>query len=199
MNKEEFIRELREGLNGIPEAEREESIRFYSEMIDDMTEEGISEEEAISRIGSAGDIADQIRREYPKSPIKEKKEGKSKGMSPIAIVLLILGFPVWFPLIMAAISVLLSVYVVIWAVLISLWSVFASLVGASLGILISGLILMILGSLSGGAFAIGAGVFCAGLSIVLFFGCTAASVGVIMLTAKITRGIIRCFKREARA
>ena len=73
MNKEEFIRELREGLNGIPEAEKEESIRFYSEMIDDMTEEGLSEEEAVARIGSAGDIAEQIRREYPKTSAEEKK------------------------------------------------------------------------------------------------------------------------------
>ena len=35
MNKEEFLNELKKGLSGIPENDRNERVTFYSEMIDD--------------------------------------------------------------------------------------------------------------------------------------------------------------------
>ena len=39
MNKQEFLAELRKRLSGLPQADIEERIVFYSEMIDDRTEE----------------------------------------------------------------------------------------------------------------------------------------------------------------
>ena len=47
MNKEEFLSELRTKLSGLPQEDIEERISFYSEMIDDRMEDGISEEEAV--------------------------------------------------------------------------------------------------------------------------------------------------------
>ena len=46
MNKQEFLNQLRSGLNGLPHEEIEERVMFYSEMIDDRVEEGLSEEDA---------------------------------------------------------------------------------------------------------------------------------------------------------
>ena len=43
MNKQEFIALLRKGLSGLPQKELEERLTFYSEMIDDRIEEGLTE------------------------------------------------------------------------------------------------------------------------------------------------------------
>ena len=47
MTKFEFLEELRNGLNGLPKNEIEERISFYSEIIDDYIEDGLSEEHAV--------------------------------------------------------------------------------------------------------------------------------------------------------
>ena len=48
MNKQEFLVQLRNALSGLPKDDIEERIEFYSEMIEDRIEEGLSEEEAIA-------------------------------------------------------------------------------------------------------------------------------------------------------
>ena len=45
MNKQEFITSLYNRLSGLPQNDIENSIEFYSEMIDDRIEEGLTEEE----------------------------------------------------------------------------------------------------------------------------------------------------------
>ena len=55
MNKQEFVERLRKGLSGLPQDDIEERLTFYSEMIDDRMEEGLSEEEAVGEIGSVDD------------------------------------------------------------------------------------------------------------------------------------------------
>ena len=44
MNKQEFLAKLQTNLSGLPEKEVQDSLGFYSEMIDDRMEEGLSEE-----------------------------------------------------------------------------------------------------------------------------------------------------------
>ena len=56
MNKQEFLMRLREGLSGLLQNEIEERLTFYSEMIDDRIEEGLSEEQAIGEIGDIDEI-----------------------------------------------------------------------------------------------------------------------------------------------
>ena len=48
MGKDAFLAQLRKGLAGLPQKDIEERLTFYSEMIDDRMEEGLSEEEVIS-------------------------------------------------------------------------------------------------------------------------------------------------------
>ena len=52
MNKKRFLSELRRGLSGLPQAEVEERLSFYSDMIDDRIEDGCSEAAAVAEIGS---------------------------------------------------------------------------------------------------------------------------------------------------
>lgn len=58
--KEQFLNELRSRLKGLPKNEIDERISFYAEMIDDGIEEGLSEEEAVKRIGTVDSVVSQI-------------------------------------------------------------------------------------------------------------------------------------------
>lgn len=49
MSKQEFLEQLRRGLSGLPREDIEERLKFYSEMLEDRMEEGLSEEEAKQR------------------------------------------------------------------------------------------------------------------------------------------------------
>ena len=60
MNKKEFLAQLRKGLSGLPREDIEDRLAFYSEMIEDRMEEGFSEKEAVSAIGSVDEIVSQI-------------------------------------------------------------------------------------------------------------------------------------------
>ena len=42
MTKNEFLEQLRRGLSGLPMEDIDERLNFYSEMIDDRIEEGLS-------------------------------------------------------------------------------------------------------------------------------------------------------------
>ena len=120
MNKQEFLIRLREGLSGFPQDDMEERLIFYSEMIDDRKEEGLSEEEAIREIGSVDSIISQIIEDIPlKKLVKEKIKGP-KRWKPWEIVLLALGSPIWFSLIIVILAVLLSFYIAVWSVMIFL-------------------------------------------------------------------------------
>lgn len=48
MLKEEFLAQLRGGLAGLPQEDLEERLAFYSELLDDRMEEGLSEAEAVA-------------------------------------------------------------------------------------------------------------------------------------------------------
>ena len=55
------------------------------------------------------------------------------------IVLLALGSPVWFSLLVSAVAVILSLYASLWSVIISLWAVFGSLIGCGVGGILAGI------------------------------------------------------------
>lgn len=69
MNKKEFLAALRAGLAGLPEADLQHWLDFYSEIIDDRMEEGMTEAEAVADVGPVHDIVVQILSEAPKRPM----------------------------------------------------------------------------------------------------------------------------------
>ena len=113
MTKKEFLSQLRKKLRKLSMAESRERIGFYSEIIDDKIEEGLSEEAAVAETGSVDDIAAQIIDDIPDSPEKEKIK---KDVSAWQIVLLIVGSPVWFP-------ILISIFAVVWSIVITFWAI----------------------------------------------------------------------------
>ena len=198
MNKSEFLAELRSRLVGLPQNEIEERISFYSEMIDDRVEEGAAEQDAVAEIGSIDEIVAQILEDVPlwnivKEKIKKKNKKKRRSLKAWEIVLIVLGFPVWLPLLIAAFAVILSLYVVLWSVIISLWAVFVSLAACGLAGLVAGVGYAILVKPIDGILLVAAGFVCAGLSIFVFLGCKAATKGTVKLAKKIALGIKNLF------
>ena len=189
MNKQEFLDALRARLFGLPTQEIEERLAFYSEIIDDKIEEGLSEEEAVEQIGSVEEIAEQSIAEGPLAKMVKEKIRKKRRMKAWEITLLIAGFPLWFSLLAVAFSVALALYVSIWSIVASLWAVFGALCGVALGGVAGGIVFLCVGKAVGGLACIGAGLVCAGLSIFAFFGCRAVTLGIVWLTRKAFLGV----------
>ena len=196
MSKQEFLQQLRNGLNGLPKEEIEERITFYSEMIDDRMEDGLSEEDAVAQIGPVDEIVSQIVGDIPLTKyIKEKITPKRK-LSTWEIVLLVLGSPIWLSLLVALASAVFLVYMALWAVVISLWAVFGAFVACGFSGVIAGIGYIIGGHGLSGIVVIGAGFICAGLSIFLLYGCKAATNGIITILKKFLLWIKRRFIKK---
>ena len=180
MTKLEFILALKDKLSHLPQNEVAERLNFYCEIIEDRVEEGLSEQEAVEAVGSVEDIAAQIASEIPlRAPATRKKRQPAW-----VIVLLALGCPVWLSLLFAAVAVALSLYAAAWSVIVSLWATFAALVGSSVGVLGGGLVLAFSANSVVGMAMIGAGIVLAGLSVLFFVLCKAATDGAALLTKK---------------
>lgn len=185
MSKQEFLEQLRKGLYGLPQDEIEERLTFYSEMIDDRIEEGISEADAVSGIGSVNSIVSQIVAEVPLTKLVKEKITPKKKLKIWEIVLLVLGSPIWLSLLIAVFAVVLALYVSLWSLLISLWCIFGSFVVCALGGIVAGVGFAFCGNVPAGIALMGTGFACAGLSVFAFFGCKAATKGTLSLTRKI--------------
>jgi len=196
MKKREFLARLRVRLSDLPRRDVEERLSFYSEMIDDRMEEGLSEEEAVGRMGDPKEIAAQIIADTPLTKLVKEKVRSSRRVKAWEIVLIVLGFPLWLPLLAAALAVLLAVYVVLWSVVIALWAVEVALWASVVGAVGGGVILALTGRKFEAAIALGAALVCAGLSIFLFFGCKAVTKGLIYLSKNIILVIKRSFVRK---
>lgn len=199
MSKREFLAQLRNGLSGLPQDDIEERLTFYSEMIEDQMEEGLSEEEAVSAIGSVDEIVAQVVAEIPLAKIAKEKMKPKRRLSAGEIVLLALGAPIWLSLGIAAFAVTLSLYISLWAVIISLWAVFASFAACSIGGVMACVIFAVGGNGTSGLAMLAAGLVCAGLSIFMFYGCKAVTDGTLILTKKIVIWIKNCFIKKETA
>ncbi len=199
MNKQQFLSELRARLQGLPEKEVAERMNFYSEIIDDKIEEGLSEEKAVSEIGSVEDISAQILSDIPLSKIAKEKIKPKRRLKAWEIVLLAVGSPIWLSLAVTAVAVILSLYAVLWSLVAVLWVVACAVAGCACGGVIGGAVLAFTPNALSGIALVGAGMACAGVSIFLFFGSNAATEGVIVLTKKIALGIKRSFVKKEEA
>lgn len=196
MTKLNFILSLSEKLSALPKAELEERLNFYTEMIEDRMEEGLTEEEAVAAVGDIDEIAAQIVEEYPLGKLaagKLKNRGKMKWWE---ITLLAVGSPVWVPLLIAGLAVVFSLYVCLWALVISAWAVGASFLGAGFGGVVSGVALIATGDVYQGLLLIAGGLVCAGLAVFAFYGCKAATRGALWLTKQSGAWLKRCFVKK---
>ena len=191
MTKQEFLSQLRDGLKGLPEQDIDERISFYSEMIDDRIDEGKSEQEAINEIGSVEHIVEEIAQETPLVTLVKERITPKRKMKAWEIVLLVVGFPLWFPLVLTAAILALVFYLLIWVFVIVVYAVELSLVVCAIG----GIIIFF-AYLFGGEFnliPLAASIMSSGGAILLFFGCVGATKGTLKLSKKIITKIKKAF------
>lgn len=195
MRKQEFLDQLRKGLSGLPQSDIEERLSFYSEMIDDRIEEGLSEEEAVLAVGSVEEITSQIIADTPIAKLAKERVKGNRQLKTWEIILIVLGSPIWLSLGIAAVAVIFSIYIALWSVIISLWAVFVSFIACSIGCLAAGIVVACTGNVLPGIAVLAAGLICAGLSVFAFYGCKAATRGFLLLSRKTAVWIKNCFMK----
>ena len=196
MTKTEFTSELRRRLSGLPNEDIQGSLDFYTEMIDDRMEAGTPEEDAVASLGSPSVVAEDILLNLPLSKfskvIKTKCVKKSKWRA-WEIVLLVLGSPIWLSLGIAAVTIVLSVYLLLWAVMAMLWTMDVSLGALSLGCMVSGIVSASGGMLPQALLYLGTVFLCAGLAVAGFVGCLKLTTMFAKVSALILRWIKSLF------
>lgn len=191
MKKQEFLNELRRQLRGLPQDEIESRVSFYEEMINDMMDEGKSEEEAIIEIGSVDSVVSDIAKDTPfKTVIKERYKPK-RSLTALEIVLLVLGFPLWFPLLVTFFAFCLVGYILEWVLVIVTYAVEAALIAAAIAGIASFFVYLSNGNPA--IWMLGAALLALGASFLFIFVCIGATKVSIKLSKAIATGIKKSF------
>ena len=175
MLKQEFLAQLRSGLEAASIEDIDECIEFYDEMISDRIESGMNEESAVAQMESIDSIISNYKAEKPVAKLimdkvqKSHDEAKGKGKGALWIVLAIIGFPIWLPILLVVLALLLTLYILLWCIVIAVFCVLIT-IGA---VAIAGLFIFIM-MFTGivpwplGVFSLGAGLFLGGLAVLLW-------------------------------
>ena len=173
MNKQEYLASLRAALACLPESEIEESVAFYTEMIDDRVADGLTEEEATAQLDDPKAAARAIIADLPVVPravVRTKQKNRA-----LYWTLVILGSPLWLTLLLAAGALVLAGLLTIWCLILGLWLLAAGLLaGGPLGIGVC-LWALAVGQPAYGVFELGSGLLCFGLGLFCLHGAVAAS------------------------
>lgn len=195
MDKYDFLLALEARLEGLPEADRQASLDFYSEMLDDLVEGGMTETEAVASLGSPEAIAEEILLEMP-LPKLVKAKMKKRRLSGLEITLLAVGFPIWLPIGIALLAVVFAIYISLWAVVVSLYAANVAMAACAPTGIAAAVVLFASGKPTAALLLLGAGLALAGLSILWFLLCNLTAKGMWKLGRLTLRGIKACFIRK---
>ena len=215
VNKMQFLRAVREKTVHLPPSEVNRLLEYYNEMIDEAVEEGLSEEEAVDRLGTWEEICAQIEEfrtsepqpieaikeepaKEPKNPIPEKKPKKRISLPMWAVVLLILTSPVWGAIVLslsiAVFAVIVSLVVIGGALVISLFAVVRSLAVVGVVGIPAAVVLFFTGSIATGLLSLGGGLVCGGFAILGWFLFLAFAKFFALSVKNLFCGICRLFR-----
>ena len=174
MNKSEFLAELTNRLEHLPDQEIGKLISYYEESIDDRIEDGMTEEVSIKSLGSLDDIVTNIENEIPITSmvkdkvIKEIEKSRSKG---VLLALTIIGSPLWLPLLLTAVCVVISLVLAGWVIYAGGVVSYVSLaIIAVTGVGIGFIRIFTIGFTTGIAY-MGVGILSAGMMMLLLYPC----------------------------
>lgn len=193
MRKNEFLACLEDRLKGLPEADIRASVDYYSEIIDDLIEDGTDEETAVGLLGSVVDIASQIMMDTSLPKLVKAKVKPKRSLRAWEIILLILGAPLWIPLIAACVVIALAVYIVLWSVVVVFYAADLCLAAGALIGVAGTVLLLVIGEPIVAFMLFGAGLACAGLSIFAFFGCGKTVKGMLFVSKSFIKWIKSLF------
>ena len=188
MTKNAYLSELADRLRQLPQSEIDKSIAYYSEIIDDRMEEGCSEEEAVNGLEAPVTAAERILQDAPLGMLVRERIRPKQAVSGWIIALLVIGFPVWFPLLLAAAGIVFAMYVVVWSLVFAFFASTFAVGTASLAVLITAFVRA--GEGAGLIFALlGVGLLGIGCFILMGLATWMAASGVVRLTAALIRSL----------
>ena len=164
MTKSEFLEQLETKLQSLGVDERRKTLQYYSEMIDDRIEDGISEDEATESLGTVEAIMAEIETDTAVNGTVTEKQRTNK----LWIVLSIAGFPIWLPLSIAAAAIVIALIACILAVMICVAVIPPCLIISAAAGLIKGAIVCFTGYPVFGFALIGLSISAIGLFIMSF-------------------------------
>lgn len=188
MRKEEYLNRIRDLLQGLPSEDLEPSLAFYAESIEDRMEDGMSEEEAVASMESPEEAARAIQMELPLPKLVKARVRDRRRMGPMEIILLVLGFPLWFPLLLTAAVLALTFYLLVWVLVLVLGVVVLSLAVSALACAVASIVVFSKAGLKGLLLVLGAGFVLAGLAILLSLLLPPACRGAVKLGKAMLRG-----------
>lgn len=174
MNKYEYVKFIRNELADLPIGFCEKELQYY---IDYFENSHIDDSTDVTNIfGNPKDVANIIRNKFNTNPNLSNNTNnnnytfhqRNKDTSLILIILLVLSFPIWFPIGIAAIAV-------IFALLISLFAVVAAIGISLFAIILVGIFLIpisftiITESIPSFLFLLGCGLICFGVGALLLW------------------------------
>jgi uncharacterized membrane protein len=117
----------------------------------------------VAQPGPVDEIVAQVMSEIPLTPLVVKKMQPQPTANAGKIPLVILTFPLWFPLMITALSLIFSLYVVLWAIVIALFAVDLALFCAAVFLFLSVIPLVMAKNVALIGMVIGGGFLCLGL------------------------------------
>jgi len=200
MNKTEFLYALRAHISQLSPQDIQKSLDYYKEMIDDRMEDGMTEQEAVAAMGPIEEIAAQILMDIPLPRLVRSRLRPTRALHTWEIVLLILGAPVWFPLLLAGIIVvyalIISLYAVIWSLVLTLYAVELTFSVMGVALLPTAILFACGGHVLHGLFLFGAALIFGGLAIAWFFACKYSTRASLWLGKQILLGTKSLFIRK---
>ena len=188
MRKEEYLARIRSLLQGLPGEDLDRSLAFYAESIEDRMEDGMSEEEAVASMETPEDAARAIQMELPLPKLVKARVKGRRSLGALEIVLLVLGFPLWFPLLLTAAVLELTAYLLVWMLVLVLGVVVLSLGVSAIACVIAGVATVAKAGAQGLLLSLGAGLVLAGLAILLSLLLAPACRGAAKLGKAMLRG-----------
>ena len=196
MNKQEYLEAIRSRISAMPADDVNRFMDYYSEMIDDRVEDGLSEEEAVADMGSPDAAVEQILEDMPLTKLVKEKIKPKHELKAWEVVLILLGSPVWIPLLITALVLLLTLWIVAFALLISFYAVVLSFVAAGIGGLICAIPLFIANSPYTAVLMLGAALIGIGIAILFVVSVKPVTVGIFKVCKASVNGIKRMFVKE---
>lgn len=186
MKKDEFLKELARCIVSLPKSEIRTHLDYYSEVIDDRIEEGMTEEQAVASLEQVEVIAAKILIDHakgiPHSNYKYKPPSKKDKVTvnPYKWIVVIFLTIICFPVLIGIIVAIIGVYIGFLGAIIGIYAAVISVAVAALSSFF-GWIFMSYRDVSYIIISCGLGLLFTGLSIFGFAGAKA-------LTAWIVKG-----------
>lgn len=173
MTKEEFLTALRSALMEERINNVESLVEYYDEMISDRIEDGMSEEEAVEAMGPIADIVSEVSWDRPigtlvkEKVVKSHESAKGNGKNMLWVALMIVGFPLWFPVAITIFILLGVIYMIPWIFIFTFFVILASFAFAAVACLIGFVVEITKLSLASACISLGIALILASICMVI--------------------------------